>query len=60
MIERYTLPEMGRIWSDQFRFETWLKVEIAACVAHNKLGVIPDDALQEIQSKARFDIERIH
>ncbi|MBN2327125.1 MAG: adenylosuccinate lyase [Candidatus Omnitrophica bacterium] len=60
MIERYTLPEMGRIWSDQFRFETWLKVEIAACVAHNKLGVVPDDALQEIQSKARFEIERIH
>lgn len=35
MIERYTRPEMGRIWSEQFRFETWLKVEIAACVAHN-------------------------
>lgn len=59
MIERYTRPEMGRIWSDQFRFETWLKVEIAACVAHNKLGVVPDDALREIKTKARFEIERI-
>ncbi len=59
MIERYTRPEMGRIWSDQFRFETWLKVEIAACVAHNKLGVVPDDALEEIKTKARFEIERI-
>lgn len=59
MIERYTRPEMGRIWSEQFRFETWLKVEIAACVAHNQLGVVPDDALREIQTKAAFDIERI-
>ncbi|MBI1388998.1 MAG: adenylosuccinate lyase [bacterium] len=59
MIERYTLPAMGNIWSEQFRFETWLKVEIAACVAHNQLGVVPDDALAEIKSKAKFDIERI-
>ncbi|MDP8243823.1 MAG: adenylosuccinate lyase [Candidatus Hinthialibacter antarcticus] len=59
MIERYTRPEMGTIWSEEFRFNTWLQVEIAACVAHNKLGVVPDDALQEIKTKARFDIERI-
>ena len=59
MIERYTRPEMGRIWSDQFRFETWLKVEIAACVAHNQLGIVPDDALAEIREKAAFDINRI-
>ncbi|RJP35566.1 MAG: adenylosuccinate lyase [Candidatus Omnitrophota bacterium] len=60
MIERYTRKEMGRIWSDSFRFEMWLKVEIAACVAHNKLGVVPDDALKDIREKAAFDIERIH
>jgi adenylosuccinate lyase len=59
MIERYTRPEMGKIWSDQFRFEMWLKVEIAACIAHNKLGIVPDDALEEIKSKATFDIQRI-
>lgn len=59
MIPRYTREEMGRIWSDQFRFEMWLKVEIAACVAHNKLGVVPDADLKEIQEKAAFDIERI-
>lgn len=59
MIERYTREPMGRIWSDQFRFETWLKVEIAACVAHNKLGIVPDDALKEIREKASFDIKRI-
>ncbi len=60
MIERYTREEMGNIWSDQFRFETWLKVEIAACIAHNRLGVVPDDALEEIKTKAKFEIERIH
>ncbi len=60
MIERYTREEMGKIWSDQFRFEMWLKVEIAACVAHNKLGVVPDEALKDIQEKAAFEIERIH
>jgi len=59
MIERYTRPEMGRIWSDVYRFEMWLKVEIAACVAHNRLGVVPDDALEEIKTKAAFDIPRI-
>ncbi|MDX9754308.1 MAG: adenylosuccinate lyase [bacterium] len=59
MIERYTRPAMGKIWSDQFRFETWLQVEIAACVAHNQLGIVPDDALAEIKSKAKFEIERI-
>jgi adenylosuccinate lyase len=60
MIERYTREEMGRIWSDQFRFETWLRVEIAACVAHNKLGIIPDEDLKQIQENASFSIDRIH
>ncbi len=60
MIERYTREKMGRIWSDQYRFEMWLKVEIAACVAHNQLGIVPDDALKEIKEKAAFQIERIH
>ncbi len=60
MIERYTRKEMGYIWSDTYRFETWLKVEIAACIAQNKLGVVPDDDLKQIQDKASFSIERIH
>lgn len=59
MIERYTRPEMGHIWSDQYRFAMWLKVEIAACVAHNRLGLVPDDALEEIKAKAAFEIPRI-
>ncbi len=59
MIERYTLPEMGHIWSDEYKFDTWLKVEILACEAQAELGVIPKQALEEIKSKARYDIRRI-
>ena len=59
MIERYTLPEMGAIWTDQAKFDAWLKVEILACEAQQVMGIIPADALQEIQKKARFDIKRV-
>ncbi len=59
MIERYTRPEMGRIWSEENRFRTWLKVEIAACKAWHELGAIPDAALAEIEDKADFNIDRI-
>lgn len=59
MIERYTRPEMGRIWSEENRFRTWLKVELAACKAWNELGAIPNEALAEIEAKADFNIERI-
>lgn len=59
MIERYTRPEMGKIWSEENRFRTWLKVEIAACKAWHELGAIPDDALAEIEDKADFNIDRI-
>ncbi len=59
MIDRYTRPEMGRIWTDQFKLETWLKIEILACEARNKMGDIPDSDLAEIKQKARFDIKRV-
>ena len=59
MIERYTHPEMGNIWSLENEFRTMLKVEILACEAMNKLGVVPNEALQEIQTKADFRVERI-
>ncbi|MDQ7052870.1 MAG: adenylosuccinate lyase [candidate division KSB1 bacterium] len=59
MIERYTLPEMGAIWSQENKFDTWLKVEILACEAQAKLGVIPKQAVEEIKAKARYDIGRI-
>ncbi len=59
MIERYTLKEMGELWSEENKFRTWLKVEIAVCEAWNELGVIPDDALKRIKEKANFSLERI-
>jgi adenylosuccinate lyase len=59
MIRRYTNPEMGAIWSDQRRYETWLEVELAAADAMADAGVIPADAARELRSRARFDIARI-
>ena len=59
MIDRYTHPEMGNIWTLENEFRTMLKVEILACEAMNKLGVVPDDALKDIQTKADFSLERI-
>ena len=59
MIERYTNPEMGNIWTLENEFRTMLRVEILACEAMNKLGIVPDDALHDIQTKADFRIERI-
>ena len=59
MIERYTNPEMGKIWSEQAKYQTWLDVEIAACEANYKLGKIPMSALETIRSKASFKPERI-
>jgi adenylosuccinate lyase len=59
MIERYTLPEMGSIWSQQNKFQKWLDVEIAVCEVHAEDGTIPVDALAEIKTKAAFTPERI-
>ena len=59
MIPRYTHPEMGRIWSDQHRYETWLQVELAAADAMADAGIVPKDAARELRAKARFDIARI-
>lgn len=59
MIERYTLPEMGAIWTEQNRYQKWLEVELAVCEAWSKLGKIPPQALQQIKKKAGFSIKRI-
>ena len=59
MIERYTLPEMGRIWTENAKFQSWLKVEIAACEANFSLGKIPEEALNEIRLNAKFEESRI-
>ena len=59
MIKRYTHPEMGAIWSEQRRYETWLEVELAAADAMAAAGLVPADAARELRAKAAFDIARI-
>jgi len=59
MIERYTLPEMGAIWTDEHRLSLWLKIEIAACEGWAKLGKIPKEAVEVIREKASFSWERV-
>ena len=59
MIERYTLPEMGEIWTDEYKLKTWLEVEIAVCEAQAELGYIPTEAVEEIKAKANFDRDRV-
>ena len=59
MIERYTLPAMGQIWSEQAKFQSWLDVEIAATEAQCNLGRVPPEALAAIKAKASFEVKRI-
>jgi adenylosuccinate lyase len=60
MIDRYTLPEMGALWSEQNKFQKWLDVEIAVCEVHAEMGTIPRDALEQIKARAKFSVERIN
>lgn len=60
MIERYTLPEMKAIWSEENKFATWLEVEVLACEAYAELGKIPREAARVIRERARFDVDRIN
>jgi adenylosuccinate lyase len=59
MIERYTRPEMGKIWTEEFKMESWLKVEVLACEARAQMGEIPRADLDEIKSKANFNVKRV-
>lgn len=59
MIERYTLPEIEQVWSQENRFRKMLEIEIFACEKMSQMGLIPSEALNEITAKADFDIERI-
>ncbi|MDP3051118.1 MAG: lyase family protein, partial [Eubacteriales bacterium] len=59
MIDRYTLPEMKAIWSEENKFRKWLKVEILACEALAELGQIPAEAVDVIRNRADFRVERI-
>jgi adenylosuccinate lyase len=59
MIERYSRKEMSQIWSQENKFKTWLEVEIAAAEGWAQLGVVPQEAVEEIRAKANFDIARV-
>ncbi len=59
MIERYTRPAMGRIWSEEARYAAWLRVELAVCEAHARRGRIPAEAMARIRERARVDVGRI-
>jgi adenylosuccinate lyase len=60
LIPRYTRPEMGRIWSDENRFRSWLKVELAATETLAEAGMVPREAARAIRERADFKLERIH
>src|SRR5258707_1391658 len=59
MIPRYTHPDMGAIWSDQRRYETWLEVELAAADVMADAGLVPREAAAELRARAGFDPKRI-
>ncbi|MFY9323944.1 MAG: adenylosuccinate lyase [Syntrophomonadaceae bacterium] len=59
MIPRYTLPEMGAIWTEENKLNNWLQIEIAACEGWAKLGRIPEEAVKVISATARFDLQRV-
>ena len=60
MIERYTLPEIGGVWTEEAKYHTWLEVELAVCRARAALGEIPTEEVEELADKADFTVERIH
>ncbi len=59
MISRYTRPEMAAIWTDENKFDAWLKVELYACEAWSELGVIPKEDVKVLWEQASFDVDRI-
>ncbi|MFK5705000.1 adenylosuccinate lyase [Ligilactobacillus sp. LYQ139] len=59
MIDRYTRPEMGRLWTDEKKYECWLAVELAADEAWAKLGKIPATDVEKLKKNAKFDVQRI-
>jgi adenylosuccinate lyase len=60
LIERYTLPEIGVVWTEEAKYRAWLKVELAVCRARAELGEIPAEEIEELAEKADFTVERIH
>ena len=60
MIERYTLPEIGALWTEEAKYRAWLEVELAVCRARARLDEIPTEDVEELADKADFTVERIH
>jgi adenylosuccinate lyase len=60
VIERYTLPEIGAIWTEEAKYRAWLEVELAVCRARARLGEVPTEEVEELAEKADFTVERIH
>lgn len=60
MIDRYTLPEMKKIWSEENKYRKWLDVEIYACEAMSKLGLVPSGALKNIREKSNYTVDRVN
>jgi adenylosuccinate lyase len=60
LIARYTRPEMGRVWSEQNRFEKWLEVELAATETLAEVGIVPREAAAKLRERARIDVARIN
>ena len=59
MIDRYTLSKMGNIWSEKHKMEIMLKIEVLACEAMSKLGLVPKKALEKIKKNAQFNIDEV-
>ena len=59
MIERYTRPEMGAIWTEENKYNAWLEVEILACEAWAEIGDIPKEDVVTLRKNASFNVERI-
>jgi len=59
VIERYTLPKMKEVWSEESKLQNWLQIEVLACEAMVKLGLVPKEALAAIKQRARFSVERV-
>jgi adenylosuccinate lyase len=60
VIERYTLPEIGSVWTEEAKYRAWLEVELAVCRARARLGEIPAEDVEDLAEKADFTVERIH
>jgi adenylosuccinate lyase len=60
MILRYTRPEMGKVWTEERKFEIWLKIELLVCEALSQLGEIPAEAVKGIKERATFDVHRVN